>query len=545
MSNNITFIDEKIMNNEEKYNIEKNNINDNNIINIILDFELPLDTRIYALEYIKEEHKLVEIINKITGMFMFSNTKILEEFIYEICMNSNIDTTLKIDCATSLCYYCSNSTIGYTALNHICKKLDNIPTPLKIESVILLMSENQFKVNSKNYFCNIINDITIDCDFRYKTILSLENKIKNKDDLEYFLKESMLSFLNNQNNMTMYRILSSQVLFIKCNLSDENIEYIENIILSFALDEELDYDIRADAADVLLRYSKKLKNRAREIIMCLGRQLGNVKTIFDNAQNVHTEEIEESVLEGLAFLFTIKTIVISNKKITFNIIKKQIEDLVNQKYGEDSKHTDKEKIEISLNRIYMDRALYSKYNCSLLNIFIKVWSYISGHDHEKEMKKRALEELVDMSGTCSSGFASRLINIISGFGDFNIKISWKDQIVSNFIGRLNSRARDIVNYNISIETAKEIYYKIHSSSENIVEEDINNIKEEYQERVLYEMTLEDYQDKPLFLKFFRDNVLKIREEMYEEFSQHMSDTDFDLWFRQAIAVYEGVDINIS
>ena len=50
---------------------------------------------------------------------MFSNIKILQEFMYEICMNSNIPTTPKTDRATSLCYYCSNSTIGYTALNHI------------------------------------------------------------------------------------------------------------------------------------------------------------------------------------------------------------------------------------------------------------------------------------------------------------------------------------------------------------------------------------------------------------------------------------------
>ena len=61
------------------------------------------------------------------------------------------------------------------------------------------------------------------------------------------------------------------------------------------------------------------------------------------------------------------------------------------------------------------------------------------------MKKRLLEELEEMSGTCSSGFASRLVNVISGFGDFKLTISWRDQIIANFTGRLNARARDITN----------------------------------------------------------------------------------------------------
>ena len=55
-----------------------------------------------------------------------------------------------------------------------------------------------------------------------------------------------------------------------------------------------------------------------------------------------------------------------------------------------------------------------------------------GHENEEEMRKRMLEELEEMSATCSTGFASRLINVISGFGEFNIRISWEDQIIANF-----------------------------------------------------------------------------------------------------------------
>jgi len=57
---------------------------------------------------------------------------------------------------------------------------------------------------------------------------------------------------------------------------------------------------------------------------------------------------------------------------------------------------------------------------------------------------------------------------------------------------------------------------------------------------LVEMAIntENTSSRANFLKFFRDNMLKIREEMYMEFREHMTDVDFDLWFRAAIMSYE-------
>ncbi|MBS0628539.1 MAG: hypothetical protein JSS09_10080 [Verrucomicrobia bacterium] len=119
-----------------------------------------------------------------------------------------------------------------------------------------------------------------------------------------------------------------------------------------------------------------------------------------------------------------------------------------------------------------------------------------------------------MSGTCSSGYASRLINTISGFGDFGIRISWRDQIVSNFTARLNSKIRDM-----------------------------DNIRKS--ERILIEMTLEtsDYRARKNFLKFLRENLSEIREELYNEFKKHIKDEDFELYFRSAVSMYEsGFDV---
>ena len=536
--------------------------------NYIMDFSLELKTRINSLELFYKQfgqEETLELVNRLATLFQFSGTKVLEKYIYEICVNSNISTLLKITAAKSLCYFDVKKEIGYVALDNICKNMSDVPTPVQIDAVCLLMKHKKYKKQSRDYFCSIINNDKIDCDYRYKAILSLENK----DILTpiYFLKESAQEFFNHKSNRTLYRILAGQLLIQKCKITVKESKNVETTILGFSQDVNLDYNLRADAADVILRLGS-LENKviARDIIMILGRQNGHVKTIFDNAQNVHIDEIEESVLDALEFLSSIEMKTISNipgsLPINFAYVKKHIDEIIekekpdgyddyiqkenakerNKKAGKKNEEEDEEieekvkekfdlytdkldKINISLNRIYMDRAMYSKYNCNLLHILLKVWTYLSTHESDEEMKTRLIEELVDMSGTCSSGFASRLVNVISGFGEFNFHISFRDQLIANFTGRLNARARDITKNT----TEKAKFYKIK-------EEDLDD----FQDKVLMEMsvTSQDYASRTNFLRFFRRNMLPIREELYEEFRTHITDTDFDLFFRQSIATYE-------
>jgi hypothetical protein len=125
------------------------------------------------------------------------------------------------------------------------------------------------------------------------------------------------------------------------------------------------------------------------------------------------------------------------------------------------------------------------------------------------MKSRLLEELEEMSGTCSSGFAGRLVNTISGFGDFSMQISWRDQISGNLAGRINKRIQDMDNLTL-------------------------------QEHVMYEITLDTTmnEDRKHFLKFLRQEVFGLRDELYHEFKNYITDTDFDLYFRAAMSMYE-------
>ena len=430
----------------------------------------------------------------------------------------------------------------------------------------------------------------IECDYRYKTILSLEKNITN---YKFFIKNACLDFLANIENRILYRILASQYLLQNCDVS-EKLKYIQDIVLSFATDNDLDYNLRADAADTLLNLgSDDYKKQARDIITCLGKIGGNNKTIFDNSQNVHVTEIEKSVSEILQIIIITPLLKIDDNYLDINYIELQLNKILKEKKCNNScknnilnkdvktfcspeceTQSNKEnKINVSINRIKLDRALYS--NSTLINIFVKLWCYIQLSEFKDEMIKRLLEELEDMSGTCSSGFLSRLVNVISGFDEkINLKISWQDQIISNFVARLNYLAQKILNidspfYKEKLNDVIELFINSNDKIKNHIissmpinkqenptmnsiiqeflkthgETKIQHCVEVFSENVLNEMMIDchKYSKRQNFLLFFRTYISSIREELFEEFKNYVTHTEFDLHIRKAISSYEGVN----
>ena len=605
----------------------------------IRDLSLSNSTRLeFFIAYCKDmeiEYPL-ELISGLTGMYQFSGAKILEVFLYDLCTLPDIPSIIKIEASKSLLAFSeieedineddeeslkdikkgSNIAIrnrnnirtkrAYNALNNTCKDLTGIPTPCKIKTIVILMACADYKTEADSYFRQLISDSSINCDYRYKSILSLEYKTILTS--EFFIKNACLDFLDDSLNMVYYRILAGQYLLQKSPLDDDTLRNdIELKLLTFARDEDLDYDRRADAADVILNIGcKDNKIVARSIIMNLGTLSGNIRTIFNNAQNVHNEKIEDSVAEVLEFLSTIDLLKIGDNYIDFDYTNGQIEAMLKYrkeqaiqnnvcentdkkcKYCEAGVKDDQEyccsecviaderqqRIKVALNRIYIDRALYSKYNNTLVNIFLKIYSYLQTHECKDEMTLRLLEELEEMSGTCSTGFASRLINVISGFGDFNIRISWSDQLVANFTGRLNAMVRKINDPDSIFRASKvhdvvELWLNTHCTVKNSIiykltasksitdrpkmtdiigeylstdrEAKITSCIEYFTEQVYNEMTIKSshFSNRQHFLLFFRANMLAIREELYEEFKNYISDVDFDLYIRKAIMIYEG------
>lgn len=698
---------------DEKVNEEELDYDD--LQSVVMDLSAPIDKRLEALTlcYDQDQHRAVECLSTLVSQYQMSGIKNLEVFLRGMCEVVDLPSFFRLEAAKALLEYeeleddpedgneewaaltrIQNEAvrdrnkvrhqIGAAGLEAICVTMGEMPTPCRVEAVCLLMEYPEHKTTTERCFRLLINDTSIECDFRYKSILNLEHlggksmrmrlvdEFSDKDFVasvyekfsaliskefpkfkpstsslaffqlliehlsydqvlntfrdrfpsavhlyEFFLYEAQLSFMSTDTNYTSYRILAAQYLLQKFSPDLETRAHIQGVLLGFARDLELDYNLRADATDVLMQLGDTdMKDAGRKIILELGQSNGNVVTVFDNAQNVHTSEVEASVAEVLEFFASMQVLKISDTPINFSYVHRQVTEMLkklkldrakkNAHQGEskviceycgsgvlngkefvdgesrfyskecmESKQRD-DRIVLALNRIEMDRALYSRYNSTLVNILLKVWTYLKGHEHEEEMKKRLLEELEEMSGTCSSGFASRLINVISGFGEFSIRISWEDQIKANFFGRLSAAARRIADkdsiftkdpyltdlvmlcLNEDQAAAGKDSAKAHileefkdevPSQKQVVdaylcesrESRIQGCLDQLRESVLSEMTIVSSLSsrRQYFSLFLRSHVAFIREEMYAEFKEFMDDTTFDLYMRKALMHYEG------
>jgi hypothetical protein len=307
--------------------------------------------------------------------------------------------------------------------------------------------------------------------------------------------------------MTYYRTLACQYILNKCDPDPELKTLAIDSLFLFATDNELDINLRADAVDVLLTIEdKEIVSRATHILSILGSMGRSVKTIYDNAQNVHIRSVEKSALQILEFLNGINPVKASHV-VDYNWTRKNIVEFASTLNEEE-----KERVNVALTRVLIDRAFYGTFSMTLTTILCRIWAYIEDHEHFETLRMRVIEELIDASSWCSTGYAMRIVNSLSGFTDFSIKISFEDQIAGNLAGRLNAVIRKI--------------------------ED-----EDYQGQIMMEMAIpvQYYNQRGAFLRFFRENMSKIREEMYQEFREFMTDQDYDLYFRKAIIAYEGVD----
>ena len=520
MTEKTTLIDENVLTLSHIPNVTE----EKDPAKIMMDFSHPVDDRISALNrYYEAEGKdnTVEYVNKLVTMYELSGTKLLREYLFKMCTKSNIDPFLQSLAARALRSHDKTDNFGYKAIVEVFPKLNGVGTPYKIDFVKMLMTSEIHKEKALEYFLDIINDQRIDCDFRYKALANLEvldNENKPSPSLiEFYMINSLISFLRAKPNMTLYRILAGQNLLRRHGLAKFLRNEVEDTLFGFAEDTAMDYNLRADASDVIMQLGSDsaVKEKAQRIILRLG--VGNRNrpvNIYENLQNVHAQEVDDSVKEALAHLQLSGIEKRNGSPITVEYVEKKLDLLLKSEraslgLGPNDKFEKEEKVKIAMNRIIMDRALYSVFSCTLAHILLLVWTYLAQHDYREEIEKRLLEELCEMAGTCSSGFAARLVNVLSGFADFSIRISWEDQIGANLSGRLNARIREM--------------------------DDITAM-----EKILEEMAMpsEIYENRGNFLKFFRESLPSLRDELYQEFKEFITDSQFDMFFRTAVSMYE-------
>ena len=225
----------------------------------------------------------------------------------------------------------------------------------------------------------------------------------------------------------------------------------------------------ADAADLLLRWGHNADKYFRKLS-------GLNQTVFENKENAHLFATDKNIQNFIDYLSLISVSKVDENDLFIKF---------SEKYKSLSNKT-----EIALSRIYIDQCTYKGY--SLLTIFLKMCKCIETHNHKLELEKRLVEELEEMSGTCSSGHIIRLANVFNGF-DFEL--------------------------NLGIE--EEFRYKF----KHII---MTEIKDD-EELIL---------DNDKLSIFLMKNVDKIFNVLWEDYKGQMLKTEFDDLFRKEYVKYE-------
>jgi hypothetical protein len=339
-------------------------------------------------------------------------------------------------------------------------------------------------------------------------------KIKIPYD-ENFVYGLQMAFFERKENGVRERILSGQhILGMQEASSSDDKEEVTKALLDMANNEAYDENVRADAADVVLRLgSASATKLARDIIIKLGYSgigkggagIDRIKMIYNNSQNMHDEKISESVS---VYIEKMVGGLDASKILPFDKVRNSIMELVKDR-GYDPKQ--KHKVKAALNRVSIDTATFTSLNLTLCDILSCVWLKIceagSSKDNTRRMlEDRLLEELSEMGPTCSSGHSGRFVNVLSAV-DNTLSISFEDQIIANVAGRINARIRGVPDPDAKMSIQAGMFPQA------------------------------DEEDIVVYKKFIEGAIVELREEMHKEFvgDGYVSEAEFTMYFNRAIA----------
>lgn len=501
------------------------------LLELFFDGNESIETRVSSIEELSKKNSDIcyDSVNKITSMFSFSPNYIFRNLIKTLCISSHMNLDIKTECARTL--YDENKDVGYECFNSISSIMSELPLPLQVDIVRTLMETMKYYNDTRDKFVSILTNKSVECEYRYKTLIGIQKDSSRKYNVSY-LNEGYYAFFIHSDTFIRYKILAAQYLLqlSKKSLKDEKpfgsqtvddiVQKVECDCIKFATDTLLDYDLRADVSDLLIRMgTSNSKEIGKEIITLLGRNPTGVSTIYNNRQNVHDEVIDESIKKFILYLAPLRCEINSEGNYkTFSDAQREIEEISMGYIQKECDFNEKKKstidlVKSSLLRISLDQTIYDG-GQTLQSIFNKIWIIILSHEHVNLLKTRMIEELIDMADTCSSGHLSRVVNVLCGFEvngqTFSIEIGWKKQIQSNLIARLTKKIKD-------------------------------HPDEEERDTILEEMiTSGNITNKPQLSKLFRNNLLPIRDELFHEFvgGKYVTEDDFEEHFRSAITFFE-------
>lgn len=238
-----------------------------------------------------------------------------------------------------------------------------------------------------------------------------------------------------------YKLLSARVLMERVNIYETYIinekhrcvyKDIEKFFFERARDTNESVNIRADCLDALLMYCYDIN--IRKEVQAEIDKMGNLytdnkeQTIYTNSQNVHSKGIQRTAiasLKNLSFMHHAE----SNLDELYQVIILKLTDNSEKR----------DKVMKSLKRILLDPSRINGLNVA--QILSIVWKEIQRQaKHKAELENRLIEELYEADDTCTSGFFTRLLNVLCGYSPLvKIAISAEEDAVVKMTGICKKR----------------------------------------------------------------------------------------------------------
>ena len=445
----------------------------------VLDFSLPQMDRLNLFVDFDSEVQLT-ILRDIQFIYRTTSSSIIFDFVLEIARQPSVHIEVKMECLRLLIENeAEPSAIEDMRMLIIAENLHNkannankaLPVPVWVDllfAILLSSSKEGSIIQAQQGFREVIMQYSLDSKYRFKSILKLPEGTA-------FRREMMHTFFDEKWNDITYRILASQELLTdpQCEFRDD----IEEKLLHTARNLSVSRNVRADICDTLLNVGSEI---SREGATTLLRDLGGSNILYENKENVHQKSIVESVQNILRKLYA--------RGLTQDW---KLEDIV----GELTNVVPLS----SLDRIECDRTFYAG-TYTLRDILVRIWDYIQASPHKDSLTTRLIQELTEMEGTCTSGFVSRLVNVLSGYdADLSIRISFADEIGAKFS------------------------HKIHTAIQDLKDGDSNSFYE-----LLVEQSGETDMLKKLdLMRFFNCIFPDVWGKLWEEYAAYMDKSEFD------------------
>ena len=347
---------------------------------------------------------------------------------------------------------------------------------------------------------------------RYYFFANNDKYFKLEDNLVYELYPYFYYLSIKKNYPLELTLLAARYIIMSYPYdSNERVDVLD-YLLEIADDKKETVYARAECADILYTFGEGNEiYYGKKIISELGIDENEErKTIYTNLQNIHNEKITESVIKIIRSLkreFHSILGKLFTEKYTMDNVRNDLNETIKIK---DECEEKRENVNKFLFRIMTDPSRYEQ--MSISEIMLLVYYKIQKFDEETKQVciHRLLEEAEESLETCSSGYLTRIINVLSGFvegEDMQLRLDPKDELRSAIFARIHQRIRSLP---------------------DVLRND-----------VLEGLTSDKEEDKEWFDQFM--DYYSPEEELWKEYKDIMSESDFKDVFIKSVNEYKGIN----